>query len=286
MTAQPIRLTAMHRTSSVYPLLIAALVAPLIALEPARADTKTLDLSRNGFVCDRSQKICYNSRGASTEATRNEFGSKAERDLVNRLSGKPRQEEIRFSTGAECDLRQQICWEDGRKRKNVSQQLNKQLFGNSSGGSTQSWRNPADDTATCQLSDRNRRIFSGRCDLQRRATSSGTSYVVDLRDGRRYTFYNRMGRLVMSDATGTYPVTYSTRGRSTVFRWANMELETYRNDSGSNSSGRYPDNRYQDNRYPNNSYPDNRYPSNQYPGYGNPSSGGSGLQNLIENLFR
>jgi hypothetical protein len=205
---------------------------------------------------------------------------------VDKLSGKPRQEEIRFSTGAGCDLRDQTCWEDGRKRKNVSQQLNKQLFGNSSGGSGQNWRNPSDDTATCELSERGRRIFSGRCDLERRAGNGGTSYVVDLRDGRRYTFYNRMGRLVMSDATGTYPVESGTRGRSTLFRWANMELETYRKDSGNDSNNRYQDNRYQDNRYQNNRYPDNRYPSNQYPGYGNPSGGGSSLQNLIENLFR
>ena len=63
--------------------------------------------------------------------------------------------------------------------------------------------------------------------------------MVDLRDGRRYTFYNRMGRLVMSDATGTYPVESGTRGRSTLFRWANMELETYRKDSGNDSSDRY-----------------------------------------------
>ena len=137
MIANLIRPTAMLRNRIASPLLIGVLLTPLLTLQSAKADSNTLDLSRNGYVCDRSQKICYDSRGASPDATRNEFGSKAERNLVDKLSGKPRQEEIRFSTGAGCDLRDQTCWEDGRKRKNVSQQLNKQLFGNSSGGSGQ-----------------------------------------------------------------------------------------------------------------------------------------------------
>ncbi len=250
-------------------LLLAGLLLPASAL----ADNRSLDLSRRGYVCDRERSICYDRRGPSPEATRAEFGSKAERALIQSLSGKPRMETIRFSTGAECDLREQICWDDGRKRRNVSQQLNKQLFGNSAGGSGSSgWRpSPAEvDLASCRLSQRNRRLFDGRCDLVQRPGVGGTAYVVDLRNGRRYSFYNRMGRLVMSDATGTWPVQTEQRGNRTVFRWADLELETYRQEGSGNSYGRPPYG----------SSPGSRPP------YGYGSGGASGLQQMIEGLFR
>lgn len=249
------------------PLLLASTLLPASAL----ANTSSLDLSRRGYVCDRSRNICYDSRGPSPEATRAEFGSKAERDLVQSLSGRPRMETIRFSNGAECDLREQICWDDGRKRKNVSQQLNKQLFGNSSGGSGTGWRpsNTQVDYATCRLSQRNRRLFDGRCDLVQRPVAGGTAYVVDLRNGRTYNFFYRMGRLVLSDATGTWPVQVDRRGNNTVFRWADLELETYRQGDDNNYG-----------RPPYGSYPGGRPP------YGYGSSGAPGLQQMIEGLFR
>jgi hypothetical protein len=58
MIANLIRPTAMLRNRIASPLLIGVLLTPLLTLQSAKADSNTLDLSRNGYVCDRSQKIC------------------------------------------------------------------------------------------------------------------------------------------------------------------------------------------------------------------------------------
>lgn len=205
---------------------------------PALAESRPLDFPRSGVVCDRAMRICYDSDGTSAPLTRRYFGERAERDLMRQLSGRPRPRQFEFSSGEVCDLRSRTCWDDGWQRTNVSNRLSRQLFGRSAGsgwGNNRpggNWQSPNQDTGFCQLSQRGRRILDGECDLNQRRTSGGTAYEVDFRNGRRYSFYNRQGRLELRDATGTWPVSSQGRGNSTVFRWADMELSAARGQRG------------------------------------------------------
>jgi hypothetical protein len=254
---------------------VTALVAVSLGLAsalplPVLAQSRQLEFPRGGVVCDRAVRICYDSDGTSAPLTRRYFGERAERDLVRQLSGRPRPRQFEFSTGEVCDLRSRTCWDDGWQRTNVSNRLSRQLFGNTAGtgwgGNTgwgnnrpgDSWQSPNQDTGFCQLSQRGRRILNGECDLLQRRTSGGTAYVVDFRNGRRYSFYDRQGWLEMRDATGTWPVTAQERGGATVFRWSDMELSASRGGPGPWSDGGAP--------------------------VVNPS--GQALFNLINNLFR
>jgi hypothetical protein len=122
-----------------------------------------------------------------------------------------------------------MCWDDGWSKNNISNRLTRQLFGTTS--SSVGW---ADGQAErlCQLSQRGRMLFSGSCSLTRRTDQGGRAYLVETRDGRRYTFSNRYGRLELRDATGTWPVSTSRRGNAVVFRWADLQLEAYRPQEG------------------------------------------------------
>jgi hypothetical protein len=203
--------------------LAAALSVPLPVL--------ALDLPRAGVVCDRKQQICYDARGASLDQTRREFGREAERDLLRSLSGRPPARAIEFSSGEVCDLSERRCWDDGWKRRNVSTRLTRQLFSGSGG----SWDNANRGDARCRLSQRGRRLFDGGCNLFGR----GGSYVVETQDGRRYSFVNENGRLVLRDATGRWPVSAWNSGGMSVFRWADVELQATRRSDWSSSGGGY-----------------------------------------------
>lgn len=177
----------------------------------------TVKLPRAGVICDTTTLTCYTAEGPSLSETRSEFGRRAEQDLVNRLSGRPPAREFSLSGGELCDLRQRTCWDDGSKRRNVSNRLTRQLWGGADGRER-----------TCRLSQRGRSLFDGRCRLTRRADFNGTAYQVETSDGRRYNFFvNREGRLVLRDATGLWPVTTSTWGNRVEFRWADLQLETF-----------------------------------------------------------
>ncbi len=205
---------------------------------PAQAKTGTITFPQSGVICDRGTRICYDRGGISLPLTRREFGNRAEQDLVRKLSGRPSPREFQLSTGEVCDLRRQTCWDDGWRQSNVSYRLSGQLFGLSAGPGrpgNPSWTRANTTNGFCDLSQRGRRIFSGRCELMQRPTASGTAYRVDFRDGRQYSFYNRQGRLVMVDATGTWPVDYSLAGNGGRFRWGSFELlASQSRDGGTN----------------------------------------------------
>ena len=191
-----------------------------------------LDLSHAGMVCDTSQRICYDSQGPSLKQTRRSYGEKAERDLLRQLSGRPPAQDFQLSGGEVCSLNRRTCWDDGWQRRNISHRLTKQLFGNNGDGAT------IPGESRCQLLQRGRNLFSGGCRLSRRQDFSGGAYVVETRDGRRYSFYNQgNGRLVLRDATGTWPVVYANRGNGLVFRWSDLQLDASRGyGSGFSSS--------------------------------------------------
>jgi len=175
-------------------------------------------LPQAGVICDTSTRICYTGDGPSLSQTRREFGSRAEQDLLRRLSGRPPAGEFTLSSGEFCDLAQRTCWDDGNRRRNVSNRLTQQLWGGTGKGDR-----------TCQLRQRGRRLFDGSCRLTRRNDFNGSAYQIETSDGRRYNFtYARDGRLVLRDATGTWPVTTSNWGNRVQFRWADLELETVR----------------------------------------------------------
>jgi len=245
-------------------LLVAGLAAALAVPLPSLA----LDFPRSGVVCDRKQQVCYDARGASLEQTRREYGREAERDLLRNLSGRPPARSIDFSSGEVCDLRERQCWDDGWKKRNVSGRLTRQLFSGSGG----SWDNANRGDARCRLSQRGRRLFDGGCNLFGR----GGSYVVETQDGRRYSFLNENGRLVLRDATGRWPVSVWNSGGVSVFRWADVELQASRRGDW-NTSGA--------DGYGGGSYGNGGYGGGGYGRQAPAEASGATLQQLLNGLF-
>lgn len=185
-----------------------------VAASPAQAASSP-DLVAPNFICDRTQEICYDAQGPSLNKTRRTYGEKAERRLLKDLSGRPPVTSFTFSNGILCDLRDRTCWDDGDRRRNVSNRYTRHLF---SGGGALGSR-------TCQLIQRGRRLHQGSCSLSRRNLPNGMAYVIDTQDGRRYNFFNEgYGRLVLRDATGVWPVSTGTIGTMASFRWSDVQL--------------------------------------------------------------
>jgi hypothetical protein len=224
------------------------------------------ELKKNGVACDDRQQICYTFEGPSVDQTKKYYGKTAEKDLMRQLSGRPAQRDFQLSSGEVCDLRAQTCWDDGWRRKNVSNQLTKHLFGY--GGSHNSGSNYGNGGSGrwdrhCEMSQRGRRVFNGECNLSIQEGMGNRAYVVETREGRTYNFYYRNGQLMIRDATGSWPAVARDRGNSVLFRWADVELEANRRGGGGWSSNRN----------------------------GNSNNGGGGLSNdalqtVIEGLFR
>jgi hypothetical protein len=241
------------------------------------AQSSSLDFPSNGVICDRAVRICYDRNGVSLPLTRRSFDRRAEQNLERQLTGRALPTLFQFSGGELCDVRRQICWEDGSQRTNVSNRLSRQLFGNIGAQGNQTGTNngnPTIQASLCDLSQRGRRLFNGNCDLRRRNTSNGTAYSVELQDGRRFAFYNRQGELVLRDGTGIWPARFSRSGNGVLFTWSDLRLETRADVQQSYGRG-YPQN------YPQ-IYQQN-YPQN-YPTIQNPT--GQFLQDLFNNLFR
>lgn len=200
---------------------------PLVGALPVAAQSSTVDFPRQGVVCDLTNKRCFNSEGVSVPLTREFFGIYAERELIPKLSGNRRPTQFTLSDGKACDIRRQTCWDDGQGGKNVSKSLTTQLFGNRGDwGNNNNWQQPGQASSSCELRRGNRRLFEGTCLLNRRESSRGMAYNVELADGQRYSFYNRQGRLVLQDSSGLWPVQISNRNGDVNFRWADRQLVT------------------------------------------------------------
>lgn len=209
----PVLRRSRRLSASLLPALAAVGIAT--AALPALA-SPGVDLVSPNLVCDTNQQVCYDAQGPSLNQTRRTFGEKAERRLLQELSGRPPVTTFSFSNGALCDVRDRTCWDDGNRRRNVSNRYTRHLF--SGGGGPVGSR-------TCQLIQRGRRLYEGSCSLSRRNLAGGMAYVVETQDGRRYSFFNEgYGRLVLRDATGVWPVSTGNVGRSVSFRWADVEL--------------------------------------------------------------
>ncbi len=250
-------------------LLLAMSAMTALAL-PAHASS--VDLVAPNFVCDRSQEICYDAQGPSLNQTRRTYGERAERNLLRQLSGRPPVTSFSFSNGALCDVRDRTCWDDGTRRRNVSNRYTQHLF---------TGAGPV-GSRTCQLIQRGRRLFEGSCSLSRRNLPNGTAYLVETQDGRRYSFYNEgYGRLVLRDATGVWPVSTGNVGNRVSFRWADVELFASRQSGGSwgSSQGGYGS--------PYGSgYGQGTYQGSPEPRSGTPSTPAQALDSLLNSLFR
>lgn len=271
-----------------------SLWVPTVALPiPALAQSRSLDFPSSGVICDRVVRICYDSNGVSLPLTRRYFDRRAEQNLQRRFSGQQIPREFQLSGGEVCDLRRQICWDDGWKKTNISTRLSRQLFGsdwkagNQLGNNWNNNWNRNEQASACELSQRGRRLFSGNCSLRRRNTKNGTAYSVEFQDGRQFAFYNRQGELVLRDDTRIWPARYTRSGNEVVFNWADLRLAARTGDLEAYQQG-YPNYRE---GYPNyrgvyptyrEGYPQN-YPQN-YPPTQNPT--GQFLQDLFNNLFR
>lgn len=287
MTATHTFLHQQHRSAAWLAAL--ALCMPAVALPiPALAQSRSLDFPSSGVICDRTVRICYDSNGVSLPLTRRYFDRRAEQNVKRQFSGRQIPREFQLSGGEVCDLRRQICWDDGWKKTNVSTRLSRQLFGSDWKAGNQwgnnNW-NQNEQASVCELSQRGRRLFNGNCSLRRRNTANGTAYSVEFQDGQQFAFYNRQGELVLRDGTRLWPARYTRSGNEVVFNWADLQLaartdnqQTYQQGYPTYQQG-YPT--YQQG-YPQQGYPQN-YPQN-YPPTQNPT--GQFLQDLFNNLFR
>jgi len=229
------------------PLLLAVALGVLgETVQPMAAGA--VEFPRPGVVCDAPRQVCYDKQGASSALTRLYYGPGASNRLLAQLSGSLPQREFQFSGGQLCDTRQQICWEDGWRRRVVSPQLTRQFFaaspnpgpsGELAAGPAPSPQPPAGERM-CQLVQRGVSLFSGGCKLSRQSENFWQYYVVQMDNGKQYRFQRRANALVLRDATGLWPVVIADRGATVQFRWANLLLNVNRPIQPRGGSGVIP----------------------------------------------
>jgi hypothetical protein len=150
---------------------------------------RAADFPRAGVICDAPRQVCFDRQGPSIGLTRIYYGPDASNRLLAQLSRSPPQREFQLSSGQLCDLKQQLCWDGGWRRRNVNPLLSRQLFGLSP------TTGPAMGTAPAP-----------------QPPPAG----------------ERQCQLVLSDATGTWPVFIVDRGSAVQFRWSNLLLDVSR----------------------------------------------------------
>ena len=194
---------------------------------------RAADFPRAGVICDAPRQVCFDRQGPSIGLTRIYYGPGASNRLLAQLSGSPPQREFQLSSGQLCDLTQQLCWDRGWRRRNVNPLLSRQLFGLSpttgpAMGTAPAPQPPPAGERQCQLMQRGLTVFSGPCRLYRQNETVWKYYVVQMDNGKLYRFQRRASQLVLSDATGTWPVFIVDRGSAVQFRWSNLLLDVSR----------------------------------------------------------
>jgi hypothetical protein len=194
---------------------------------------RAADFPRAGVICDAPRQVCFDRQGPSIGLTRTYYGPGASNRLLAQLSGSPPQREFQLSSGQLCDLTQQLCWDRGWRRRNVNPLLSRQLFGLSpttgpAMGTAPAPQPPPAGERQCQLMQRGLTVFSGACRLYRQNETVWNYYVVQMDNGKLYRFQRRASQLVLSDATGTWPVFIVDRSSAVQFRWSNLLLDESR----------------------------------------------------------
>jgi hypothetical protein len=221
-----------HRHTSLAVLSTALLAGSLAMPLPSQSQAGTVSSPSKGVLCDRVGQICYDRQGISLGLTRQYFGSTAERKAMAELAGRPMPKEFRLSNGAVCGLQMQLCWSDGFSKRQISRDLTIALFG--SLPATMGDKEVSNYSGFCTLAQGGRQLYDGPCALRRvsRDSSGITRYVVEQKDGRRFNFSNRSGRLEVSDGSGEWPVAFFDHGYTGVFRWRDMTLVATREHRG------------------------------------------------------
>jgi len=184
-----------------------------------------------GSLCDRANQLCFDGQGLSLGITRDVFGRYAEKNALRNLNGQAPPRQFLLSNGVACDVNVRLCWEDGWRRRVVSQRASQQLFGSGAfnGGGNQP--SVSQNTGLCRLSRQLQVVYNGNCELREVQDGNRKRFVVTLGNGSRYSFDNRRGEFRISDASGgSWPVQFNDRGRSAEFRWADMSLQTTQNN--------------------------------------------------------
>ena len=194
---------------------------------------RAADFPRAGVICDAPRQVCFDRQGPSIGLTRIYYGPGASNRLLGQLSRSPPQRKFQLSSGQLCDLNQQLCWDGGWRRRNVNPLLSRQLFGLSrttgpAMGTAPAPQPPPAGERLCQLMQRGLTVFSGPCRLYRQNETVWKYYVVQMDNGKLYRFQRRASQLVLSDATGTWPVFIADRGSAVQFRWSNLLLDVSR----------------------------------------------------------
>ncbi len=211
----------------------------LLSATPASAQLGGLQAPSPGVICDNLRRSCFDERGASFNWTQRLYGPAAAQQMAAQLSGRPPVQEFLLSTGALCDVRARLCWDDGNRRLQVSRSLSQQLFGSGGGsgsGGSSGGATVTRDRARCTLLQQTRTLYDGRCSLRTVREGGLVRYVVSTPDGRRFNFSNLRGRLQVNDATGNWPVEFIDHGYTGVFRWQAMTLMATREHSGLRSA--------------------------------------------------
>jgi hypothetical protein len=188
---------------------------------------------RAGVIGDAPRQVFFDREGLTIGLTRHYDRAGSSNRLLAQLSGSPPQREFQLSSGQLCEGNQQHCWDRGWRRRNVNPLLSRQIFGPSPttgpamGTAPVSQRPPAGELQ-CELLQRGLTVFKGLCRLYRQNETVWQYYVVQMDNGKLYRFQRRASQLVLSDATGTWPVFISDRGNAVQFRWANRLLEVSR----------------------------------------------------------
>lgn len=205
--------------------LLAAGCLPMLCSSVALAQPAGLVYPRPGVVCDSVGQTCYDSYGPSVGITEDVYGKKAGKHLSRNLN-QTNSRDFRLSTGQACSVARRTCWNDGWSEQVVARGLSQQLFGSAAGGGLRPGQQQvARDTGLCNLSRNGQQMFDGPCLLKQVMQGGQSRYEVMLQNGNRYVFEQIGGRFQIRDGFGSsWPVTFSDRGNTGVFRFGDYKL--------------------------------------------------------------
>lgn len=217
----------MIRPPSVAPLVLAVFAAAAPLTQSPLLAAGSVDTREPGVVCDAVEQLCYNGAGLALEATHRAFGRYGETKARRLIDKGERGRTFKLSNGVACDVAVRTCWDDGWKRRNVSNTMTRHLFG----GGSQAWNNSVSDggsgySGDCLVRRRGRTLFQGSCELLEQGNGRERRFIATMRDGPRYVFQRQRGDIWINDGSGgSWPVEYRDYGRAAVFRWSDMSLE-------------------------------------------------------------
>jgi hypothetical protein len=108
--------------------LAVACACVLLSAAALGADSDQVDLLPGGIVCDRSEQVCYDQRGANVAETGRKFGEYAAQEVRKRLDKKNEWGTKKFtlSNGVKCNIGNRVCKKDegeGERSKKITNHL-------------------------------------------------------------------------------------------------------------------------------------------------------------------